>query len=229
MQDSLASGLEPLLDLLRDRWPKIREAWRRDVLDAWPGVAGSLDSLERINVDAHVEELEGGSADGYLERLREQGAVLGRARVPFPVLMQSLHLFEERCGDEVRPALAGVPGLWSAVSALDRLIHAGVASLADGYFTALSDMHRDEMVGHIQDTTATLCHRINNPLATIQGRSEMLLGDEALKARRESILAIARSAQRIADALDDLRSATCFSSTPYLASVRLIDAGDGRG
>lgn len=223
-----ALGLEPVLRALATRWDDVHEAWRRDVLAAWPILGGAMESLAQTNVDAHAEELSEGRVDGYLATLRTQGAALAHAEVPFAVLMESLHLFEERCGDVLRPSLASMPELWAALSVLDRLIHAGIAALAQGYFSALGDAHREEMVKHVRDTTATLCHRINNPLAAIQGRLEMLLAEEANPSRRERLQVIARSAQRIAEAMEDLQGATRFTRSPYLASVSLIDR-DVRG
>lgn len=218
----------PLFEALEGRWEAIRLAWRRDVVDGFDPGPAVVETLELTNVDAYLDGLLAGDERGYLVGMREQGATLAEQGVPFHVIMQSLHLFEERCGDELRPQeVASRPELWNGLSALDRLMHAGIAALADGYFTEREEAHRAALVAHVRDTAATLAHRINNPLASMHGSAELLLEGEQDPKRRARLSRFLSGIERIGEALGELSTLTWFKASPYLSSVRIIDADSG--
>lgn len=217
-------ALAELFAVLGQHWYEIDGSWRREVARISPPDGNeAVELLSRMNVGAFREELARGETARYLACLRGVGEALAKAQVPFHLLMLSLHLYEERCGDALRPELSQRPILWEGLSALDRIIHSGIASLAEGYFRALSDQQKCEMLEHVRDTAATLSHRINNPLASVTGTIELMLAERTLtEVTRERLLRVQASAQRIEEALSELVGGTNFARTPYLSEIHIL-------
>lgn len=215
--------LAALFDVLAAHWPAVEEEWRAEVVKLYTGPAESIGTLAAVNVGVYRDNLRHGETSGYLSRLRAHGEALARLQVPFHVIMLSLHHYEEKCGDVLRVHLEANPALWTGVSGLDRIVHAGIASLAEGYFTALrSDQSRD-MLAHVHDTTATLCHRVNNPLASILGGLEVLLRRQDLEpGLRDKLQRLETAARRIEVALRELAESNSFTKTPYLSEVKIL-------
>lgn len=211
-----------MLEALEPRWPSIRRSWARSVGRDHPELRAHIAALGRINIDPYAASLARGEVESYIGGVREQGEVLARAAVPFPVLMHSLHLFEERCVDAVR-STAGAGRSWAGLSSFDRIMHAGIASMAEGYFGELARAHAVDVLAQVRDTAATLGHRVNTPLLAIAGQAEVLSGRVADTKDRERVEVIRRCAERIGRAVEELTSAAAFQKVPYLGRVNLVE------
>lgn len=88
-----------------------------------------------------------------------------------------------------------------------------------------SDPFRQAKLEALAEFAAGAGHEINNPVATIVGRAELLLKDETNPERRQSLLTIGAQALRIRDMIGDLML-FARPPKPEPQSLNLVDVVD---